>query len=236
VRLSLPRPRHEVELLVAQDPSLAHGGLLWTSGIVLAQYLATSGFDCLGPSTPRAPLGVLELGCGAAALPSLAAAASLGARVTATDFGEIVPLLSDSVRRNSAALRLDPGAHVDVASYAWSESQAPPGSPYDLVLAADLLYDESCQVALVSAILAALGSDSGTLLMTYEERDARVEARFFGLLKEKSSATSIPLALPPPAVSGPTSDYSKQRLVKVIFGGLQPAEEPTLAADEGLYL
>ncbi|CAE8715881.1 unnamed protein product, partial [Polarella glacialis] len=150
---------------------------------------------------------VLELGCGAAALPSLAAAASLGARVTATDFGEIVPLLSDSVRRNSAALRLDPGAHVDVASYAWSESQAPPGSPYDLVLAADLLYDESCQVALVSAILAALGSDSGTLLMTYEERDARVEARFFGLLKEKSSATSIPLALPPPAVSGPAGAW-----------------------------
>jgi predicted nicotinamide N-methyase len=77
---------------------------------------------------------VVELGCGGLALPSIAAALA-GARVLATDWApEALALAAENAERN--------GARIEVLEAAWGS----PGGlvdrgPFDLVLAADVLYE-----------------------------------------------------------------------------------------------
>jgi len=92
---------------------------LWPSGLALAEAL---------PSRLDG-VAAVELGCGLG-VPSLVAAAR-GARVTAVDWAaEAIELLRDNAERNAIALR---AVHAD-----WSRFE---GS-FDLVLGADLLYEE----------------------------------------------------------------------------------------------
>jgi predicted nicotinamide N-methyase len=98
---------------------------LWPSGAALARVVAD--FDLAGKR-------VLELGTGLG-LPSLAAALR-DADVLATDWADdAVTLLRENAARNGIALRAErvrwdePGGLLD-------------GTPWDLVLGADLLYEE----------------------------------------------------------------------------------------------
>jgi len=101
---------------------------LWPSGLALARALPN-----------LAGLGVVELGCGLG-IPSLIAAAG-GAQVTAVDWApEAIELLQRNARRNG--LELD-AVHADWSSFTGS---------FDVVLAADLLYEERNAEALLELL------------------------------------------------------------------------------------
>jgi predicted nicotinamide N-methyase len=126
LRLLYPRDSEALldEEAFEREEFLPYWAQLWPSAIVLARAVAA-----------LAPAGreVLELGCGLG-LPSIAAALT-GARVLATDWSpDAVAFTAANASRNGAALR--------TAVCSWTE----PGpllapAPWDLVLAADVLYE-----------------------------------------------------------------------------------------------
>ena len=144
--LSLPRgelrllqPRESAELPddggVEWAPLVPYWSVLWRSGLALGRDLSRRRLD---------GLRVLELGCGMG-VPSLAASRS-GAAVLSTDASvEALELLSRNASRN--------GLDVDTAQVDWA---SPAGllarAPFDLVLAADVLY-ERASVAQLLALL-----------------------------------------------------------------------------------
>ncbi len=106
-------------------PIAPYWAVLWRSGQALARLLARG--DLAGTR-------VIELGCGLG-VPSLAAARA-GAEVLATDSD---PEALELLARNAAALGLD----VATAQFDFRDSASmPPGAPFDLALAADVLYEE----------------------------------------------------------------------------------------------
>lgn len=138
LELVLERPRNP-EVLVsdeafAQDEFLPYWAELWASGLALAGYITTAAVR---------ERRVLELGCGLG-LPSLAAAAC-GARVVATDWADdAIRLVQENARRNALVLE---AVLCDWRDPGWLDPTA-----FDLVLAADLVYEER-NVAPVGAVL-----------------------------------------------------------------------------------
>jgi predicted nicotinamide N-methyase len=126
--VSLLRPPDAEALLSEEaferEEFLPYWAELWPSGVALARDVA---------GRPLGGARVLELGCGLG-LPSLAAALA-GAQVLATDWApDAVALLRANAERNRIPL--------DVTETSWTE----PGrlverAPWDLVLAADVLYE-----------------------------------------------------------------------------------------------
>jgi predicted nicotinamide N-methyase len=127
--LSIMRPREAESLLDeeafdARDEFMPYWAELWPSGVALARELAR-----------RALRGarVLELGCGLG-VPSVAAALA-GGRVLATDWAqEAVDMAASNARRN--------GVELETAVVDWRRPEALlERAPWDLVLAADVLYE-----------------------------------------------------------------------------------------------
>jgi predicted nicotinamide N-methyase len=114
---------------------------LWPSGVALAELV--SGLDLDGKR-------VLELGAGLG-LPSLAAALR-GAAVLATDWAEeAVALLRENAARNGIALRAE--------RVRWDDPGLPLAeAPWDVVLGADLLYEER-NAKLLLELLPQLGGE-----------------------------------------------------------------------------
>ena len=116
-----------------QHTERATGAMLWEGSRALAEHLA---------ARPHlvASRRVVELGAGAAALPSLAAASAAAAGVTATDgHPGVLRMLAANLARNGAAdavpaRRLRWGHAGDCAAVR-------AGAPYDVALAADVVYD-----------------------------------------------------------------------------------------------
>ncbi len=129
------------ESLFGEDEFLPYWAELWPSGVALAQHVATLELD---------GRRVLELGCGLG-LPSLAAALG-GADVFATDWAQdAIDLLLDNADRNGARLRAE--------RVSWSEPGVLlDGAPWDLVLGADLLYEQR-NVDQLAALLPQLGGE-----------------------------------------------------------------------------
>lgn len=127
--LVVRRPR-DAEALIDEE-AFEHEELmpywaeLWPSGVALAR--ALHGVALRGRR-------VLELGCGGLALPSIVAALG-GGRVTATDWAEdCLALASANAEANDAS--------IAVQRLAWQEPEAVvEAGPWDLVLAADVLYE-----------------------------------------------------------------------------------------------
>ena len=143
--LTLMQPADAADLpddgAVEWAPLVPYWSVLWRSGTALARELA--GIELAGRR-------VVELGCGLG-LPSLVAARA-GADVLATDAdGEALELLE----RNA----LENGLSVATQRVEWdaAEHLAPRG-PFDLVLAADVLY-ERASVAPLLSLLARLGGE-----------------------------------------------------------------------------
>jgi predicted nicotinamide N-methyase len=114
--------------------------VLWRSGVALANEVAAA--DLSGHR-------VVELGCGLAA-PSLAAARA-GAAVTATDSD------SDALELVDRNAELN-GVQLETMAVDWSAAEALVArAPFDLVLAADVLYERASVAALLS-LLPQLGS------------------------------------------------------------------------------
>jgi predicted nicotinamide N-methyase len=143
--LSILRPRSAEALLDEEafehEEFLPYWAELWASGEALARAVAER--DVKG-------LRVVELGCGLA-LPSLAAALG-GARVLATDWSpEAIVLARENAVRNHLEL--------ETAVVRWSEPEPlVDRAPWDLVLAADVLYERRNADELL-ALLPRLGKD-----------------------------------------------------------------------------
>ncbi|MEA2229662.1 MAG: hypothetical protein QOD81_2177 [Solirubrobacteraceae bacterium] len=143
--LAVLRPRDSDALLDEHafdaDELLPYWAQLWPSGVALAKAVAS-----------RALRGarVLELGCGLG-LPSLAAALA-GGRVLATDWSPTaVELLLDNADRN--------GASLEAEMVSWTEPEALlERAPFDLVLAADVIYERR-NVAVLADLIPRLGGE-----------------------------------------------------------------------------
>ena len=134
------------EELFEEDEFLPYWAELWPSGVALAGYVAA--LDLAGRR-------VLELGCGLA-LPSFAAALA-GADVVATDWArEALSLVGRNAETN--------GLRIATAVVDWRAPPAPGISAFDVVLAADVLYEERNALPLL-ATLAVVTSGQGTVLI-----------------------------------------------------------------------
>jgi predicted nicotinamide N-methyase len=149
------RPRDWDELRHVEGGAgrgVPYWAVLWASGRALAMELATH--DLSGRR-------VLELGCGLGA-PSVVAARQ-GARVLATDRS------SDAVAFTAHNLALN-DLEGDVALVDWSDPDAlAGGAPWDLVIAADVLYTQANAQALVRALPGLVG-DRGEALIADPRR------------------------------------------------------------------
>ena len=152
-------------------PVAPYWAVLWRSGVALAREL--EGEELGG-------VRVVELGCGLA-LPSIAAARS-GASVLATDmFPEALALAKRNARRN--------GVRIETATFDW----AAPGdlAPFDLALAADVLYERSAVAPLLDLLprlapeawLADPGRSAAGAFLEQARRRWPVETRLRGLVR-----------------------------------------------------
>ncbi len=155
VRQSIELPSGELRVLQPEEsaglpdagavewaPIAPYWSVLWRSGVALAREL-----DGVALRGKR----VVELGCGLA-VPSLAAARA-GAGVLATD--ECAEALG-LVPRNAAANDV----RIDTAAVDWAEpDELVRRAPFDLVLAADVLY-ERASVALLLSLLPRLAPEA----------------------------------------------------------------------------
>jgi predicted nicotinamide N-methyase len=143
--LAVLRPRDADALLdehaFEEDEFMPYWAELWPSGVALAKAIA-----------PRALKGarVLELGCGLG-LPSIAAARA-GGRVLAVDWSPAaIDLLATNAERN--------GVSVDAAVVSWTAPEPLlERAPFDLVLAADVLYEQR-DVSVLAELLPRLGGE-----------------------------------------------------------------------------
>jgi predicted nicotinamide N-methyase len=176
--LSLLQPQEAAELPdaggVEWAPIVPYWAVLWRSGVALARELGSMALH--GRS-------VVELGCGLAA-PSISAARA-GASVLATDAYEEALAL---VRRNAAANSVS----VETAQVDWTE----PGdlvarAPFDLVLAADVLYERGSVAVLLSLLprlapeawVADPGRPAADAFLEEARRRWRVETRVRGVVQ-----------------------------------------------------
>jgi predicted nicotinamide N-methyase len=154
VSQSIELPSGELRLLQPQEsadlpdagavewaPIVPYWSVLWRSGVALAREL--DGMALRG-------LRVAELGCGLA-VPSIAAARA-GASVLATD------ACADALRLAARNARVN-DVHIETATVDWAEpDELLKRAPFDLVLAADLLY-ERASVALLLSLLPRLAPE-----------------------------------------------------------------------------
>jgi predicted nicotinamide N-methyase len=113
-------------------PIAPYWEVLWRSGVALARELEDE---------PLRGLRVVELGCGLGAPSVLAARA--GAKVLATD---VAPEALELVRRSAEAI----GIEVETAVADWAAPDELVGrGPFDLVLAADVLYERAAVAQLL---------------------------------------------------------------------------------------
>ena len=178
--LVLARPTDPESLIdeprFEENEFLPYWAELWPSGLALAQHLAT-----LDVAVKR----VLELGCGLA-LPSFAAAVG-SANVTATDWAREAV---DLVAVNAAANRLV----VTPAELDWSSGVENIGR-FDLVLAADVLYEERNAEPLVTLLGAVVARGGAALVADPGRRHAAAffdRARNEGWSLERTAVDELP--------------------------------------------
>ena len=149
-------------------PLAPYWSVLWRSGVALAREL---------DGVALGGLRVVELGCGLA-VPSIAAARA-GATVLATDgCAEALALVARNARANDV--------RVETATVDWAKPDELVGrAPFDLVLAADVLYERASVAALLSLLprlapeawLADPGRPAADALLTRAGRRWLVETR-----------------------------------------------------------
>jgi predicted nicotinamide N-methyase len=182
--LRLLQPREAAELpdagAVELAPLAPYWAVLWRSGVALARELDSA---ARGSATLRG-LRVVELGCGLG-VPSIAAARA-GAAVLATDAcAEALPLVERNAREN--------GVGVETATVDWKRpDDLLERAPFDVVLAADVLYERGSVAPLLSLLprlapeawLADPGRPAaGVFLEQAGRRGWRIETRMRGVVR-----------------------------------------------------
>lgn len=196
--LAVLRPRDAESLIdeeaFEREERMPYWAELWPSGVALARALA--GRSLRGRR-------VVELGCGGLALPSIVAALE-GARVLATDWSEdALALAARNAERNSAA--------IATLACAWERpAELVRRAPWDLVLAADVLYERR-NVPLLLELLPRLG---GEVWLADPNRSALPE--FLAGAGERGSSVSSSGATEPPGVG----------IHRLRWGGPGAAETP----------
>jgi predicted nicotinamide N-methyase len=176
--LRVLQPEEAAELpddgAVEWAPLAPYWAVLWRSGVALARE-----FD----GEPLEGMRVVELGCGLG-VPSIAAALA-GASVLATDSSaEALDLVARSADAN--------GVRVETAMVDWAE----PGellsrAPFDLVLAADVLYERPSVAQLLSLLprlapmawLADPGRPAAAAFLEQARRRWQLETRVRGVVQ-----------------------------------------------------
>ncbi len=144
--LRLLQPRESADLpdagAVEWAPIAPYWSVLWRSGVVLA---------CEVEGVALRGLRVVELGCGLA-VPSIAAARG-GAAVLATDAcADALTLVARNAHANDV--------RIETATVDWAEpDELVKRAPFDLVLAADLLY-EPASIPLLLSLLPRLAPEA----------------------------------------------------------------------------
>ena len=176
IRLLQPRESAELpdEGAVEWAPIAPYWSVLWRSGITLAQEL---------DGEPLDGLRVVELGCGLG--PPSIVAARAGAAVLATDScAEALKLLVRNARDN--------GVRLETMVVDWEEpEELVERAPFDLVLAADVLYERASVEPLLSLLprlapearLADPGRPGGDEFITQAGRRWTVETHVRGVAR-----------------------------------------------------
>jgi predicted nicotinamide N-methyase len=177
-KLRLLQPRESAELpdsgAVEWAPVAPYWSVLWRSGVALARELE---------GTPLRGRRVVELGCGLA-VPSIVAARA-GATLLATDSS---PEALTLVRRNARENEVD----VDTATVDWETAESlTKRAPFDLVLAADVLYERASVAPLLSLLpqlaaevwLADPGRPAADAFLAQAVRRWSVETRVRGVVR-----------------------------------------------------
>jgi predicted nicotinamide N-methyase len=177
--LRLLQPRESAELPddgeVEWAPIAPYWSVLWRSGVALAHELEDLALD---------GLRVVELGCGLG-VPSITAARA-GASVLASDASpEALTLLARNAQAN--------GVQIETATLDWTQpDQLLRRAPFDLVLAADVLYERASVAPLLSllprlapeALLADPGRPAaGAFIEQARRRGWQVERQRLGLVR-----------------------------------------------------
>jgi predicted nicotinamide N-methyase len=160
-----------------EDEFLPYWAELWPAGLALARHVAG-----LNLREKR----VLELGCGLA-LPSLAAALA-GGDVLATDWApEAIELVALNAALNAVSLG---SAVLD-----WRSGGATDAASFDLVVAADVLYEERNAAPLLHVLAEAVAPDGEALIADPGRRHAPAffeRARREGWSTEHSAVAELP--------------------------------------------
>jgi predicted nicotinamide N-methyase len=176
--LRVLQPEEAAELpddgAVEWAPIAPYWAVLWRSGVALASEL---------DGEPLRGLRVVELGCGLGA-PSMAAARA-GASVLATDASpEALELVAQSARAN--------GVPLDTAVADWAAPERlVDHAPFDLALAADVLYERAAVALLLSLLprlapaawLADPGRPAADAFIEQARRRWRLETRVRGVVR-----------------------------------------------------
>ena len=177
-QLHLLQPSESAELPdaggVEWAPIAPYWSVLWRSGVALAREL---------DGVPLRGLRVVELGCGLA-VPSIAAARA-GATVLATDAcAEALPLVARNAQANDVS--------IETVTVDWAEPDELLGrAPFDLVLAADVLYERASVAPLLSLLprlapdawLADPGRPTAEAFVEQALRRWQVETRVRGIVR-----------------------------------------------------
>jgi predicted nicotinamide N-methyase len=196
--LTLLQPSEAAELPdsgpVEWAPIAPYWAVLWRSGVALARELDE--LELRG-------LRVVELGCGLG-VPSIAAARA-GAAVLATDVSrEALTLVARNARANDVP--------VETSMVDWAEpAELVRRAPFDLVLAADLLYERASVAPLLAVLprlapkvlLADPGRPAAGVFMEQASRRWQVETRVRGVVRIHRLNLSPTWAAQPPRSSLP---------------------------------
>lgn len=129
-------------------------------------------------SSLRRPLRILELGSGTG-LVSIAAAAALGAAVTATDLPHVLPNLRFNAEANAAAVAAGGGGSVAAKGLRWGEDGDVDGEEeYDLIVGSDVVYHDHLYEPLLRTLRALVLGKGTSFVMAHLKRWKK-ESAFF---------------------------------------------------------
>ncbi|GFP86447.1 protein-lysine methyltransferase mettl21d [Phtheirospermum japonicum] len=187
---------HDTHLSIQQDNGSMHVGTsVWPCSLVLAKFAERwHPLRCAAGDNPYSDLlnftnkrGVeLGAGCGAAAMGLYL----LGLHdVLLTDIDPVMPALKHNLKRNKPALKKT----LKIARLYWgNEAQVMSlKPPFDLVIAADVVYLEETVAPLIKS-MEMLVADDGVVLMGYQLRSPEAHKLFWEMCVDVFDVEKIP--------------------------------------------
>ncbi|KAL1541857.1 protein N-lysine methyltransferase METTL21A-like [Salvia divinorum] len=167
-------------ILIRQLPSQGLSFQLWPAAAALVSLLDRQALPRLLLPADNRPLNILELGSGTG-LVGIAAAALLGAAVTATDLPHVLPNLQHNVDANAAALA-PRGGRVRVAALSWGDAaqMESVGGDFDVVLGSDVVYHDHLYEPLLQTMrFLLLGREREVVFVMAHLKRWKKESAFF---------------------------------------------------------